>query len=112
MKPGPKFEHKLAWFDRLIEHAAGLSRCGHPVVMAGDYNVVPTDFDIYSPKSRRKNALLQPQARERYQRLLQQGWTDSIRQLHPQEAVYTFWDYFRDHWQRNVGLRTCCSIPS
>jgi exodeoxyribonuclease-3 len=104
-QPGPKFDYKLAWFDRFIKHAAGLYRCGHPVVMAGDYNVVPTDFDIYSPKSWRKDALLQPHTRERYQQLLQQGWTDSIRYLHPQGRVYTFWDYFREHWQRNAGLR-------
>ena len=104
-QPGPKFDYKLAWFDRLIEHAAGLFKSGHPVVMAGDYNVVPTDFDIYSPKSWRKDALLQPESRERYQRLLDQGWIDSIRHLHPDAAVYTFWDYFRQHWQRNSGLR-------
>ena len=89
-QPGPKFDDKLAWFDRLIEHAQGLYRCGHPVVIAGDYNVVPTDFDIYNPKSWRKNALLQPQTRERYQALLGQGWIDSIRHLHPEAAVYTF----------------------
>lgn len=104
-QPGPKFDYKLAWFDRLIEHAEGLYKCGHPVVMAGDFNVVPTDFDIYSPKSWRKDALLQPESRERYQRLLAQGWIDSIRHLHPDAAVYTFWDYFRQHWQRNSGLR-------
>jgi exodeoxyribonuclease-3 len=104
-QPGPKFDYKLAWFDRLLEHAASLYRCGHPVVMCGDYNVVPTDFDIYNPKSWRKDALLQPESRERYQRLLAQGWIDSIRQLHPDAAVYTFWDYFRQHWQRNAGLR-------
>ena len=104
-QPGPKFDDKLAWFDRLIEHAQGLYGCGHPVVIAGDYNVVPTDFDIYNPKSWRKNALLQPQTRERYQALLGQGWIDSIRHLHPEAVVYTFWDYFRQHWQRNAGLR-------
>lgn len=104
-QPGPKFDYKLAWFDRLISHAGGLFRCGHPVVMCGDYNVVPTDFDIYNPKSWRKDALLQPESRERYQRLLAQGWIDSIRHLHPEAAVYTFWDYFRQHWQRNSGLR-------
>ena len=104
-QPGPKFDYKLAWFDRLIEHAAGLYKSGHPVVIAGDYNVVPTDFDIYNPKSWRKDALLQPESRERYQRLLDQGWIDSIRHLHPDAAVYTFWDYFRQHWQRNSGLR-------
>ena len=104
-QPGPKFDYKLAWFDRLIEHAAGLYKCGHPVVIAGDYNVVPTDFDIYNPKSWRKDALLQPESRERYLRLLGQGWIDSIRHLHSDKAVYTFWDYFRQHWQRNAGLR-------
>ena len=104
-QPGPKFDYKLAWFERLIEHAAGLVSSAHPVVMAGDYNVVPTDFDIYNPKSWRKDALLQPESRECYQRLLAQGWTDSIRHLYPEAAVYTFWDYFRQHWQRNSGLR-------
>jgi exodeoxyribonuclease-3 len=104
-QPGPKFDYKLAWFDRLIEHAAGLSRCGQPVVLAGDYNVVPTDMDIYDPKSWRKDALLQPESRQRYQRLLGQGWIDAVRHLHPDAAVYTFWDYFRQHWQRNAGLR-------
>lgn len=104
-QPGPKFDYKLAWFDRLLEHAAALYRSGHPVVIAGDYNVVPADFDIYNPRSWRKDALLQPETRERYQRLLAQGWIDSIRHLHPDAAVYTFWDYFRQHWQRNCGLR-------
>lgn len=104
-QPGPKFDYKLAWFDRLIEHAQTLADCGHPVVIAGDYNVVPTDFDIYDPKSWRKDALLQPESRERYQRLLAQGWTDALRHLYPEERIYTFWDYFRQHWQRNAGLR-------
>jgi exodeoxyribonuclease-3 len=104
-QPGPKFDYKLAWFERLIQHAATLVESGHPVVMAGDYNVVPTDFDIYNPRSWRKDALLQPESRECYQRLLAQGWTDAIRQLHPEEAIFTFWDYFRQHWQRNAGLR-------
>jgi exodeoxyribonuclease-3 len=104
-QPGPKFDYKLAWFDRLIEHAQGLFDSGHPVVIAGDYNVVPTDFDIYNPRSWLKDALLQPESRERYRRLLGQGWIDSIRHLHPDEAVFTFWDYFRKHWERNAGLR-------
>jgi exodeoxyribonuclease-3 len=104
-QPGPKFEYKLAWFERLIVHAQSLMDCGHPVVIAGDYNVVPTDFDIYNPKSWRKDALLQPETRECYARLLAQGWTDSLRHLHPEEPIYTFWDYFRQHWQRNSGLR-------
>jgi exodeoxyribonuclease III len=104
-QPGPKFDYKLAWFDRLIEHAAGLAKSGHPVVLAGDFNVVPTDFDIYNPRSWLKDALLQPQSRECYQRLLKQGWTDAIRHLHPGEPIFTFWDYFRKHWERNAGLR-------
>ncbi len=104
-QPGPKFDYKLAWFERLIQHAQGLFDSGHPVVLAGDFNVVPTDFDIYNPKSWRKDALLQPESRNAYQRLLAQGWIDSLRELHPKEAIYTFWDYFRNHWQTNSGLR-------
>lgn len=104
-QPGPKFTYKLKWMDRLIEHAKALYDCGHPVVMAGDYNVVPTDFDIYSPKSWKKDALLQPESRERYQQLLDAGWVDAIRKKHPQESIYTFWDYFRQHWEKDSGLR-------
>ncbi len=104
-QPGPKFDYKLAWFERLIVHARSLVDSDHPVVMAGDYNVVPTDFDIYNPRSWKKDALLQPESREAYARLLAQGWTDALRHLHPQEAVFTFWDYFRQHWQTNSGLR-------
>jgi exodeoxyribonuclease III len=104
-QPGPKFDYKLTWFERFIEHAKGLYQSGHPVVMAGDYNVVPTDFDIYNPRSWLKDALLQPETRECYQRLLKQGWVDSIRHLHPDEAIFTFWDYFRKHWDRDAGLR-------
>jgi exodeoxyribonuclease III len=105
-QPGPKFDYKLKWFARLIRHAAKLYESGHPVVLAGDYNVVPTDeLDIYNPKSWRKDALLQPESRECYARLLAQGWTDALRALHPDERIYTFWDYFRQHWERNSGLR-------
>jgi len=104
-QPGPKFEYKLAWFERLIDHAKALHGSAHPVVLAGDYNVVPTDFDIYNPRSWLKDALLQPESRERYARLLDQGWIDAIRSRHPGERVYTFWDYFRQHWARNAGLR-------
>ena len=103
--PGPKFDYKLAWFERLIGHAAELWKTGLPVVLAGDYNVVPTDADIYSPKTWLDNALLQPEARAAYARLLKQGWVDSLRQKHPKEAVYTFWDYRRNRWARNAGLR-------
>ena len=104
-QPGPKFDYKLAWFDRLIKHAGGLYNNGHPVVLAGDYNVVPTDEDIYNPRSWLKDALLQPESRERYQRLLAQGWTDAVRARYPEERIYTFWDYFRQHWQKDSGLR-------
>jgi exodeoxyribonuclease III len=104
-QPGPKFDYKLAWFERLIRHAAELFAARQPVVLAGDYNVVPTDFDIYNPRSWLKDALLQPESRECYRRLLAQGWTDAIRKRHPDERIYTFWDYFRQHWQRNAGLR-------
>ncbi len=104
-QPGPKFDYKLAWFERLIQHAEKLYSCGEPVILAGDYNVVPTDFDIYNPKSWRKDALLQPESRAAYQRLLAQGWVDALRSLHPDKPIYTFWDYFRNHWQRNAGLR-------
>jgi exodeoxyribonuclease-3 len=104
-QPGPKFDYKLRWFERLIAHAAELYASGRPVILAGDYNVVPTDFDIYNPRSWLKDALLQPESRECYQRLLAQGWTDALRKLHPDERIYTFWDYFRQSWQRNAGLR-------
>jgi exodeoxyribonuclease III len=104
-QPGPKFDYKLAWFERLLRHAASLCRSGQPVVLAGDYNVVPTDFDIYNPRSWLKDALLQPESRHCYQRLLAQGWTDGLRARFPEQRVYTFWDYFRQHWQKNSGLR-------
>jgi exodeoxyribonuclease-3 len=104
-QPGPKFDYKLAWFERLIKHAAQLYGMDKPVILCGDYNVVPTDFDIYDPKSWRKDALLQPQSRECYQRLLAQGWVDALRHLHPDEKIFTFWDYFRKHWERDSGLR-------
>jgi len=104
-QPGPKFDYKLAWFERLIEHAATLQASRRPVVLAGDFNVVPTDFDIYDPKGWRKDALLQPETRDAYRRLLAQGWTDALRARHPEDRIYTFWDYFRNHWARNAGLR-------
>ncbi len=104
-QPGPKFDYKLAWLKRLNAHAAELYATGAPVVLAGDYNVVPTDLDIYSTKSWDRNALLQPESRAAYQRLLAQGWTDAIRALHPKEPMYTFWDYMRNRWERDGGLR-------
>ena len=104
-QPGPKFDYKLKWMDRLNEHARKLYASRQPVIIAGDYNVVPTDFDIYNPRSWLKDALLQPESRERYQKLLDQGWIDAIRHKYPKERIYTFWDYFRQHWQKNAGLR-------
>ena len=104
-QPGPKFVYKLAWLERLSAHARELYATGAPVVLAGDYNVVPTDLDIYPTKSWDRNALLQPQSRGTYQRLLAQGWTDAIRALHPKEPMYTFWDYMRNRWERDGGLR-------
>jgi exodeoxyribonuclease III len=104
-QPGPRFDYKLAWFDRLIAHARTLRKSGAPVVLAGDFNVVPTEADIYETTSYDDDALVQPESRAAYKRLLKQGWTDSIRHLHPDETIYTFWDYFRKRWQRNAGLR-------
>ena len=104
-QPGPKFDYKLAWFERLIRHARTLQKSAHPVVLAGDFNVVPTDLDIYNPRSWLKDALLQPESRACYARLLKQGWSDAIRARMPEARIYTFWDYFRQHWQRDSGLR-------
>ena len=104
-QPGPKFDYKLAWFERLLQHAAALLESGEPVVLAGDYNVVPTDFDIYDTRSWLDDALLQPESRAAYARLLEQGWTDALRTRHPGERLYTFWDYLRNRWPRDAGLR-------
>jgi exodeoxyribonuclease-3 len=104
-QPGPKFDYKLAWGERLIEHAAELLDSGVPVVLAGDYNIVPEPRDIYVTTSYRDNALVQPEPREQFQRLLEQGWTDALRKKFPNETLYTFWDYMRNRWPRNAGLR-------
>jgi len=104
-QPGPKFAYKLAWFERLIAHAAELWASGLPVILAGDFNVVPTDNDIYATRSYAENALLQPEVRLAFGRLLDQGWTDAIRALYPDEQMFTFWDYLRNRWPRDAGLR-------
>ncbi|CAD0332987.1 exodeoxyribonuclease III [Xanthomonas hortorum] len=104
-QPGPKFDYKLAWFQRLIRHAKTLVELPHPVALIGDFNVVPTDADIYDPKGWRKDALLQPESRQAYAALLQQGWTDSLLAVHGDTPIYTFWDYFRQHFARDRGLR-------
>ena len=104
-QPGPKFKYKLAWMRRLLSQAAELYTLDAPVVLAGDFNVVPTDADIYPTKSYAKNALVQPEPRALFRRLLDQGWIDAIRTLHPDEPMYTFWDYKRNRWERDAGLR-------
>ena len=104
-QPGRKFDYKLAWFDRFNAHAAKLFKSGLPVVLCGDYNVVPTDADIYNPASWRDDALLQPESRAAFARLMAQGWTDAIRAKHPNEKIYTYWDYWRNRFPRNAGLR-------
>jgi len=105
-QPGPKFNYKLAWFERLITHAIDLLTTGAPVVLAGDYNVVPTPKDIYPTQSLDNNALIQPESREAFARLLAQGWTDAMRELRPNEPpLWTFWDYKFDRWHKDKGMR-------
>jgi len=104
-QPGPKFDYKLAWLKRLRDHARQLQKAGVPVVLAGDFNVVPTDYDIYQTKSYAKDALVQPQSRSLFKQIISQGWVDAIRTLHPDEPMYTFWDYMRNRWPRDAGLR-------
>lgn len=103
--PGPKYDYKLRWFDRLADHAAGLLQTGLPTILAGDYNVMPTDLDVYKPERWLDDALFRPEVRAAYARLTAQGWTDALRALHPGERIYTFWDYFRNAYARDAGLR-------
>jgi exodeoxyribonuclease III len=103
--PGPRFEYKLRWFQRLISHAAELIALDRPVVLAGDYNVMPTDLDVYAPTRWVDDALFRPEVRDAFRRLTAQGWVDALRVLHPNERIYTFWDYFRNRYARNAGLR-------
>ena len=110
-QPGPKFNYKLAWFERLIAHAAELMTAGVPVVLAGDYNVVPTAQDIYQTRSLDNNALIQPESRQAFARLLSQGWTDALRRLHPDGPLWTFWDYERDRWHCQQG-HAARSLPA
>jgi exodeoxyribonuclease-3 len=103
--PGPKFDYKLAWMQRLSARAAALVAVGHPVVLAGDYNVIPTDLDVYKPERWADDALFQPEPRAAFRDMLEQGWTDALRQRHPGERIYTFWDYWRNAWARDAGIR-------
>jgi exodeoxyribonuclease-3 len=103
--PGPKFDYKLQWFERLKQHAHELLASGLPVVLAGDYNVMPTDLDVYKPERWTNDALFRPEVRAAYHQLTEQGWTDALRTIHPDTAIYTFWDYFRNAFGRDAGLR-------
>ncbi len=103
--PGPKFEFKLAWFERFAAHAKGLLASGHPVILAGDYNVMPTELDVYKPERWLDDALFRPEVRAAFKALVDQGWTDALRERHPGERIYTFWDYFRNAYCRDAGLR-------
>ncbi|WP_395671755.1 exodeoxyribonuclease III [Phenylobacterium sp.] len=104
-QPGPKFEFKLRWYERFIAHARGLLATGQPVVMAGDYNIIPTDLDVYVPDRWRDDALFHPRVREAYARLLEDGWIDALRATHPDQVIYTFWKYLRNAYARDAGLR-------
>ncbi|HEV8282775.1 MAG TPA: exodeoxyribonuclease III [Chitinophagaceae bacterium] len=103
--PGPKFDYKLAWFERLTKHAASLLKSNQPVVLAGDYNVMPTELDVYKPERWVDDALFRPETRAAFKKLVAQGWTDAIRKLYPNQTIYTFWDYFRNAYGRDAGLR-------
>jgi exodeoxyribonuclease-3 len=104
-RPGPKFDYKLRWFERLIDHAQGLLASKLPVMLAGDFNVMPTERDVYKPERWLDDALFAPETRAAWFRLVDQGWTDALRHLHPDETIYTFWDYFRNAFARDAGLR-------
>ena len=110
--PGPKFDYKLRWFERLIVHASELFSLDAPVALIGDYNVMPTDLDVYKPERWVEDALFRPEVRHAFHRLLEQGWTDALRKLHPTERIYTFWDYFRNAWARNAGLASIISYSA
>jgi len=103
--PGPKFDYKLNWFERLDAHAEMLITSGKKVILAGDFNVIPTEKDVYKPEKYKNDALFLPEIREAFQNLVNQGWIDAIRHLDPEETIYTFWDYFRNAYQRNAGMR-------
>jgi exodeoxyribonuclease-3 len=104
-QPGPKFDYKLDWFKRLRRHAASFIKQEVPVVLAGDYNVAPAPLDIYPTRSWDNDALVQPKSRAAFKALVVQGWTDAIRELHPKKPMFTFWDYKRNRWPRDAGLR-------
>ncbi|WP_185998992.1 exodeoxyribonuclease III [Novosphingobium aerophilum] len=104
-RPSAKFEFKLKWFERLRDRLAELVALEAPVIVAGDFNVMPTDRDVHAPERWRDDALFAPEVKAAYAGLLQQGWTDALRHLHPHETVYTFWKYWRGAFERDAGLR-------
>jgi exodeoxyribonuclease-3 len=104
-QPGPKFDYKLRWIDRLAARAKALLAEETPVVLAGDYNVIPNDDDTYSVRAMQDDALMQPESRAGFRALLAQGWTDALRTRHPGGGVWTFWDYQAGAWQRDAGFR-------
>ena len=103
--PGPKFDYKMKWFERLDAHAEMLITSGKKVMLVGDFNVMPAEKDVYKPEKFKEDALFLPEVRKAFDNLLKQGWTDALRHLYPDEIIYTFWDYFRNAYQRNAGLR-------
>lgn len=103
--PGPKFDYKLRWFERLTQRAATLLEFNTPVILTGDFNVMPTELDVYKPERWVDDALFRPEVREAFKNLVAQGWTDAIRKLYPDDKIYTFWDYFRNAYTRDAGLR-------
>lgn len=103
--PGPKFDYKLRWMERFSKHTQALIDSGKPVVLTGDYNVIPTDQDAYKPERWVDDALFKPESKEAFKNILAQGWTDALRHLHPDETIYTYWDYFRNAFGRNAGIR-------
>ena len=103
--PGPKFDYKLQWFERLTLHAAELFKSDVPVVLTGDYNVIPTELDAYKPEHWVRDALFFPESREAYKNLVDQGWTDALRKIYPDKKIFTFWDYFRNAYARDAGIR-------
>jgi exodeoxyribonuclease-3 len=103
--PGIKFEYKLRWLDRLKNHASDLIGSGIPVIMTGDFNVIPTEKDVYKPERWINDALFRPEVRAAFKTIVDKGWTDALRKIYPEETVYTFWDYFRNSYERNAGMR-------
>lgn len=103
--PGPKFDYKLKWLERFAAHAKELLATDLPVILAGDYNVMPTEMDVYKPERWVDDALFRPEVRDAYRKIIEQGWTDAVRKLHPDERIYTFWDYLRNAYGRDAGLR-------